>query len=296
MSKGIEGHFSECVKDAGLHHDRAPLETRPQFKPGASSWALLRMRQLFDGIEKIPHPEEAAQRPSRKDALQSSSAISILSHALRHVADCGEGGWLAPTFMGSPPQTTRCGQRDPDTVIALLDRAGEMVNGPQQTYWLADQKGTRAKALALLGRQDEATEALRSFVDLASTATPRNPIAGLWKDDQIHFAESWVYACAGDEARADEARDRVLAYSGDYQYAANVRLHGAHAAVVNGGYETGIKRAVDILTALPPSQQSHMITETARNVLRAVPLDQHDRPAVRDLRALPSGSSPSALT
>src|SRR5438876_7876158 len=29
-------------------------------------WALLRMRQVFDGIKKIPHPEEAAKRPSRR--------------------------------------------------------------------------------------------------------------------------------------------------------------------------------------------------------------------------------------
>src|SRR6266446_8478436 len=28
--------------------------------------ALLRMRYIFDGIKKIPHPEEAAERPSRR--------------------------------------------------------------------------------------------------------------------------------------------------------------------------------------------------------------------------------------
>jgi AraC-like DNA-binding protein/mannose-6-phosphate isomerase-like protein (cupin superfamily) len=29
-------------------------------------WALLSMRKVFDGIEKFPHPEEAAKRPSRR--------------------------------------------------------------------------------------------------------------------------------------------------------------------------------------------------------------------------------------
>src|SRR5437667_11847698 len=29
-------------------------------------WALLRMRYVFDGIKIIPHPEEAAERPSRR--------------------------------------------------------------------------------------------------------------------------------------------------------------------------------------------------------------------------------------
>jgi hypothetical protein len=177
------------------------------------------------------------------------------------------------------------GQRDPQTVLALLARARTLVSA-DRLFWLGDLKGTEAKALALVGRSQEAVDALNTFVHLAGTENPRDPIPALWKPDQVHFAESWVYAHAGDEARADEARDRVLHYNGDYQYLANVRLHEARAAVANGGYETGAQQAVEVLSTLPPRQHSHMIIETARNVLRAVPPDHRRQSAVRDLAHL----------
>src|ERR1700738_4863844 len=50
----------------GLQRGRACFETRPQFKPGAGSWALLSMRKILMALGKAPHPEEPAQRASRR--------------------------------------------------------------------------------------------------------------------------------------------------------------------------------------------------------------------------------------
>jgi hypothetical protein len=41
------------------------------------------MRYIPDGIDEVPHPEEAAKAAVSKDALRRSSASSILSHAPR---------------------------------------------------------------------------------------------------------------------------------------------------------------------------------------------------------------------
>jgi hypothetical protein len=42
-------------------------------------WALLRMRKAFDGIKKIPHPEETAKAVVSKDARCRSSRLGFLA-------------------------------------------------------------------------------------------------------------------------------------------------------------------------------------------------------------------------
>ncbi|GAA4141407.1 helix-turn-helix transcriptional regulator [Actinomadura keratinilytica] len=183
------------------------------------------------------------------------------------------------------------GQRDISTVLALVDKARALASGPS-SYWYADLAGTRAKALTLLGRHDEAKQELRTYVTHAGNEGPSTVIPTIWCPDQTHFAESWVYAAAGDEAKADAARTQVLAYNGDYQYLANVHLHEAICTVAQGGIDRGTQQATAILDALPTTHRSAMITETGKIVLRTVPFDQRDRPAVQDLRATLTATAP----
>jgi len=51
-----------------------PVSRRTETRPSA----LLRMRQAFEGIKKIPHPEEVAERPSRR-----RTALAQLVHTLK---------------------------------------------------------------------------------------------------------------------------------------------------------------------------------------------------------------------
>ncbi|MEU6038127.1 hypothetical protein ABZ801_22210 [Actinomadura sp. NPDC047616] len=185
------------------------------------------------------------------------------------------------------------GQRDIPTVLTLVDKARDLAPGPS-SFWYADLAGTRAKALTLLGRHDEAKRELNTFVGYSGHDGPATVIPTLWCPDQAHFAESWVYSTIGDEARADEARSHVLAYNGDYQYTANVRLHEAICTVVNGGIDQGARQATAILDALPTAHHSAMITETGKILLRMVPLDQQHRPAVQDLRTALAATTPHA--
>ena len=54
--------------------------------------------------------------------------------------------------------------------------------------------------------------------------------------------------------------------------------------VVNGGTEPGVQQALDVLHDVPTTYRSNMITETGRMVLRVVPPDRRERPAVTELR------------
>jgi transcriptional regulator with XRE-family HTH domain len=175
------------------------------------------------------------------------------------------------------------GQRHPATVLHLTQKA-ELLAGHRPAPWLTQIISTQAKALSLLGRHEAAKHALTRLDNAVPEAVSSAPIPTYWTTDQIHFTQSWVYAAAGEEAKADAARDQVLAHALDYQYHANVRLHEAMCTVVKGGVDHGVRQAATVLDALPQHHHSQMITETARVVLRAVPLEQHGRAAVGELR------------
>lgn len=183
------------------------------------------------------------------------------------------------------------GQRDPATVLRLIDEV-ERIGAGSRSMWATDIKGTRAKALALLGRHQEARAAVRALQSAAPAGTPDCPIPTHWLPDQVDFAESWVLSAAGDEQRAGEARERVLAYTFDYQYTANVSLHGALCTVVKGGTAEGMNRAAEILDAMPPRYRSQMITEMGKHVLAVVPVEDRELPAVREFQEVLSATAP----
>jgi hypothetical protein len=61
-------------RNVGCIRDRASFETAAARPPLDD--------EVFDGIKKIPHPEEAAKAVVSKDALRPSSRSSIPPHAL----------------------------------------------------------------------------------------------------------------------------------------------------------------------------------------------------------------------
>jgi hypothetical protein len=184
------------------------------------------------------------------------------------------------------------GQRHPSTVLRLMDEI-QRIGGRSGSMWAADLKGTRAKALSLLGRHNEAKAAVQALYSVAPGDTPDCPIPAAWLPDQIHFAESWVLAASGDEPHAAEARERVLAFASDYQYTVNVNLHSALATVVNGGTPQGMLRAAEILDSMPHRYRSQMITEMANRVLSAVPMTQRELPAVQEYREVLAATAPA---
>ncbi|MFC4913536.1 hypothetical protein [Actinomadura gamaensis] len=188
------------------------------------------------------------------------------------------------------------GQRTPDTLLRLADQA-QALAGNRPSAGLATLTSSRAKALSLLGRHDEAKKSLAVLRHVVPEDGTTELIPSYWCADQVYFTESWVHSHAGEESPADQARDRVLSQDFvDYQYVANVQLHEALCTVVNGGVRRGAERAAAILDGLPPGQRSQMITESGRTVLGAVPVEQRGTAAALELAAVLSRTSPrSAL-
>ncbi|MEW2356268.1 hypothetical protein [Spirillospora sp. NPDC029432] len=190
------------------------------------------------------------------------------------------------------------GQRDLRTVFRLVN-AAERLAGDRPSFWKADLSGTRAKALSLLGRHDEAQRALHLFVHYDGTDGRASVFPTLWTFDQPHFAESWVYGGAGKEAEAGRAREIVLSHNrpGEYLYMTNVKLHAARCTIVNGGIDEGARMAAGILDALPIPYRSQLITETGKAVLGTIPGEKRTRPAVREFAELlvKTAPAPNAL-
>ncbi|MFC5832554.1 helix-turn-helix domain-containing protein [Nonomuraea insulae] len=174
------------------------------------------------------------------------------------------------------------GQREPETVLRLIENARQISRRPWPRLMTA-----RAKALALLNRSKEAADTLRDLHDHMDKG-----IAGdrwdFFKPDQIPFAESWVAAYSHNQAAADVARDRVLQIIPErsYQYRMNAKLHEAISTVALGGTDEGARLAAELIDSLPAGFRTNHILETARMVLRAVPLEQWERPTVGELRSL----------
>ncbi|SDI61730.1 hypothetical protein SAMN05421505_1981, partial [Sinosporangium album] len=143
------------------------------------------------------------------------------------------------------------GQRDLQTVLCLVDSAERIAGGPT-----VDLLSTRAKALSLLGRHDDAhriVAAMHSLTDQGVTADR----FGFWSANQIHFTESWVYAGAGYEDRAGTARNEVLARTRDHCRSTNVMLHQALCMVARNGIDEGMRYAAQVVDSLGGSYLSH---------------------------------------
>lgn len=236
------------------------------------------------------------------------AALSMLqAHALSRLGDHGPAVHWWRTARGAADATgdldlrlmIRCeeagvglyGQRDLHTVLHLVDTA-EQIAGDAPSFWKADLAGTRAKALSLLGRHDEARHSLHDFTGYGGPDARAAILPTIATGSQPYFAASWVHANEGNETAADTARDEVLARNRDWQYGSNVRLHEALCTVVNGGTDQGARLAATVLDTLPAAYRTNMITYTGGMVLNRVPPDQRQRPAVRELREVLATTAP----
>jgi hypothetical protein len=212
----------------------------------------------------------------------------------RHAADLSGDQHLRVLTRREEAASGLYGQRDPHTVLQLTTRARQIA-GSTPSVGLAHLVSTEAKALALLGRHREARQALNTLTDLAA-ADLTEPGPSFWVPDHVYFAESWVYASAGDQAAATRAAELVLrARVGgpDYQYRANIMLHQAMCTVVDGGTEPGVQQAIAVLHEVPATYRSNMITETGHMLLRAIPTEHREQPAVADLRQALATTTPT---
>ena len=186
------------------------------------------------------------------------------------------------------------------SALELADDAIGAGNG-DPCAGVAGGHGTRARALALLGRHDEARRALGDVEDVfarlpAPTAADRGTQWG-WSEERLLFVQSHVYSLAGRLDDAEAAQDAALAlYPASNRIdPAQVQLHRAMCVVAAGDPSEGARHTIRTLQALPPHfRENALLRRSAALALGAVPERALALPAVaeaRELLALPPGQS-----
>ncbi|WP_245641744.1 hypothetical protein [Nonomuraea candida] len=205
----------------------------------------------------------------------------------RHAADASGDLYLQLGVRSTEAGHGMSGQRDPATVLRMLDSAQPLAARAPGSYGAALIDYTRSKALAMVGRHDEAQFTLeRVSEQLATGSLPVGIMPDYWRAGQLPYARVWVYSAAGDEDRAVEAREQVIAGNPDYQYPVIARLLTAQCTVVSGGVDAGLREAAEVLDDLPVMHRTTMVAHAGRMVVGAVPVEQRERPAVGDLKAM----------
>ncbi|WP_106258414.1 helix-turn-helix domain-containing protein [Actinomadura rubrobrunea] len=191
----------------------------------------------------------------------------------------------------------RYGQRSPEAALGLTRDAMRLA-GQQPTLGKALVTCSHAKALGLVGRHSDAQRTLAMCEDLfAAAGSPPDVMPGYWTGGQLEYTRLLVHAGAGNEPEVDAAIDqymtRVLSRISDHQFGPQAHLQRALCTIVNGGIDRGAKEAIAVLDAVPVTSRTNMITAVGSQVLRAVPLDQRERPAVRELHDVLIKTAPS---
>ena len=191
------------------------------------------------------------------------------------------------------------GQRNPQTVLQLT-RSTRKIVGKSPSQGHAFVLCSEAKALSVLGRHEEAREALDAYRDLLSrTLSTTDIMPGYWNGAaenklKLHAAESQVFAALGHETATANAIENVTAtMNGDYHILPATQLDRALCVVTNGGVQPGVRQASDIVDGLPTAQRDAMILERGYRVLRAVPTDARDLAPVREFREVLAAASES---
>jgi hypothetical protein len=225
---------------------------------------------------------------ARLSAMQADALSRLAEHpaairwwrTARTAAEAAGDRTLSLTILGREAVKGVYGQRDPQAVLAMVDRALETA-GPRPSPGVAHLTSAKARALAVLGRHSEACRTLNTLTDVSG----RFDQLDFWEPGDSYFAESWVYAAAGDESATARASDNLLRLPNTgWGFVTNTQLHRAICTVLNGGIREGAEHAVAVLERVPAQFRTNEIAQTARRVIDAAPNDERGRPAIENLR------------
>jgi hypothetical protein len=178
--------------------------------------------------------------------------------------------------------------RPTESVLNLCREAQRMAGGLASTGVL-QAIGGEAEALALMGRDREAKEALRRLFVMTDKIGERSELG--WTPDSTWSVASWVHSYAGSTKAADKARDEALKRLPSYNTDTNLRLHRSIALAREGGHDEALRLATEIISGLAPAYRSQMILYTARQVQEIVPPTARKGNAFDDYRAVVMSAS-----
>jgi tetratricopeptide (TPR) repeat protein len=147
-----------------------------------------------------------------------------------------------------------------------------------------------ARALAVLGRSSEVAPAMeRAQVSLATLDKESLiPSAFGYNEAQLHFHQGNAYTHLGDTKRARAAHEAALSLvpRSDFLDRTLVHLDMAACHARDGDVQQALTIASNALQHLSAEQRQGLVALRGREILRSLPQQQRELPAVRDFRDL----------
>jgi hypothetical protein len=195
-------------------------------------------------------------------------------------------------YTSTPGSEPRCaGSSAGELDCAGSSAGGELLELGVEALTLAEHPRDRARALAaqarllaVLGRPEEARQAVRLLPDGVDSS---GSVFG-WASYEPPGVESFVHTVLGDTASAYVALDRALGLcpAERHREVAELRLLLAECLVLDGDVSTGLAMAMRTLVELEDEWHSPALYASGGRVLAAVQGRELTRPAVRDYREL----------
>lgn len=301
---GLHGHLVQDWEETAFEHGHAFLTTPPhELLPDLAADLV----SLLTSIRTVP---DGATRddlcgPAGKLAALMAMTVSTLGerrHArdwwktARHAADASRDQDLQVWVRGYEAMNSLYSGRPLTVVLRLADQA-IAIGGRAAGAAALEAMASRAQALAMMGRQQEADEALHALAnhwERLPAAAPDDRLAtGAWPETALQHTIAFTTTHTGAFDRATQAQDAAAALYPPQmrRQRAQIELLRATSLVRAGDVTAGVEHAGRTIEALATVQRTTTIQRGARMVLEAVPDTDLTTSAVRDYRdafALPA--------
>jgi transcriptional regulator with XRE-family HTH domain len=183
-----------------------------------------------------------------------------------------------------------------------LDLADEALSGRELVCaGAASATAAKAQALSVLGRVDEANQALdhlRGIVDrLPDNVTDPSATYFAYPEYKLRHVESYVKTRLGQTHDAAQAQDAAvhLYPAGKYRGLSQVELHRAACMIMDGYIEEGIAHAACTLNNLSGElRRDNLIQNVAQSAIVALPCSARSLDSARELQRLISSEGRNA--
>jgi transcriptional regulator with XRE-family HTH domain len=175
------------------------------------------------------------------------------------------------------------------SILQLIDELEARITSKSPASAMPGSLSGKAQTLAMIG-PSAANEAEHTLNRLraASEALPASfgQVRSIysWGEENLRYTESLTYTYLGKYREAGQAQTQALSLypADDLRSPAQIELQRALCLVGSGDVQSGVSHAQGIITSVPAMHRIRPVADLGRRVLRAIPAQQQDNPAVRE--------------
>jgi transcriptional regulator with XRE-family HTH domain len=294
-------------EEIAFEYSQAFLTTPPQVLKPALAHDLVRLQQLLRGSNEASVRQDLYGPAGKLAALLAMTVASLGEDrqardwwkTARHTADASDDRALQIWIRGHEAMSALYSVRPVQLVLRLADEA-IAIAGDRKDAAVMEAMASRAQALAILDRAEEAEAALHAMQDrfarLPQTPATERLSIGAWPETAMRHTAAFTYTCIGNTAEAEREQTGALALYPDTmpRQRAQIELLRATCLIQAGDLTTGVEHASATVEALSPSQRTTTIRRGAHMVLQAIPEASQKNASVgafREVIALPAATS-----